>query len=229
MPFYGQIFSQDAISITILWLIRLHDHLIIYITIILSLVIYILYKLLNTNKIYRYVIEAQILEIIWTILPCLTLLSLAFPSLHTLYLIEEIITPEISFKVIAHQWYWTYEYTDFNIISFDSYLKHINELKQGEFRLLETDNRIVTPVTLDTRTLVTSRDVIHSWALPSLGLKIDAIPGRLNQLNYIVTKSGVYYGQCSEICGANHSFIPIVIEAIRPYIFYLWAFININL
>jgi len=226
MPFWAQKYSQDAGSITIIWLLAFHEHAILIILIIFSIVSYAIMTLLLSNKIYRYVVEAQIIEIVWTILPAFTLLLLAFPSLHILYILEELIDPDITFKVIAHQWYWTYEYSDTESVNFDSYILIEDELKTGEFRLLEVDHRIVIPVTIEIRTLVTSADVIHSWAIPSLGIKIDAIPGRLNQLGYTVARTGVFYGQCSEICGANHSFIPIVLEAVSPDTFYQWAAIN---
>ena len=130
--------------------------------------------------------------------------------------------PSMSVLAEGHQWYWSYEYSDFNSVEFDSYITPTNELKNNEFRLLDVDNRIVLPFNTQIRILVTAIDVIHSWTIPALGVKIDATPGRLNQSNFFINRSGLFYGQCSEICGANHSFIPIVIERTPINIFINW-------
>ena len=116
-------------------------------------------------------------------------------------------------KAIGHQWYWSYEYSDFPYISYDSFMLPTKLLKNGEFRLLEVDNRLIVPINTEIRLLVTASDVIHAWTIPALRIKADAIPGRLNQLTFTLRRTGVFYGQCSEICGANHSFIPIVLES----------------
>ena len=135
---------------------------------------------------------------------------LALPSLRLLYLLDEVGDCGLTVKTIGHQWHWSYEYSDFLNIEFDS----TDELNPGDFRLLDVDHRVVLPTQTDVRILITYADVIHSWAIPALGVKADAIPGRLNQLRFYVKYPVVFYGQCSEICGANHSFIPIVLEAI---------------
>lgn len=166
--------------------------------------------------------EGQTIEIIWTILPALILIFIAIPSLRLIYIIDEINNPTISVKTVAHQWYWSYEYSDFKNIEFDSYIIPNNQLNNYNFRLIEVDNRIVIPFKSQIRILITSRDVIHSWAIPSLGVKIDAVPGRLNQIRFYLNRPGLFYGQCSEICGANHRFIPIVIERISPKYFIKW-------
>jgi len=128
----------------------------------------------------------------------------------------------LTLKTIGHQWYWSYEYSDFNQIEFDSYIIQSNELNNYNFRLLDVDNRVILPINLKIRILITAADVIHSWSVPSLGVKVDGTPGRLNQTNFIINRPGLYYGQCSEICGANHSFIPIVIERVNLKSFINW-------
>jgi cytochrome c oxidase subunit 2 len=140
------------------------------------------------------------------------LLFIAFPSLLILYLIEEISSPRVSIKVIGHQWYWEYQYFNswFNY-SFDSYIISDSDL-YPIYHNLDVDNRLVLPTNSNILFLVTSSDVLHSWTVPSLGLKVDSIPGRLNYLSTLVVNSGVYYGQCREICGSNHRFMPIVVE-----------------
>lgn len=166
--------------------------------------------------------ERQTIELIWTIIPAITLLFIAIPSLKILYLIDEINNPIITIKAIGHQWYWTYEYSDIKNIEMESYIKPTNILENNEFRLLEVDNRIVLPIKSTIRILVTSSDVIHSWTIPSLGIKIDGTPGRLNQGRININRPGLIYGQCSEICGANHRFIPIVIERVSINQFINW-------
>lgn len=178
---------------------------------------------LNINKfINRNLLEGQLIELIWTIIPAIILIFIAIPSLKILYLIEEMLNPIITIKAIGHQWYWSYEYSDFNNIEFDAYIKNFSELNINEFRLLEVDNRTILPFNISTRILTTSLDVIHSWTVPSLGIKIDAIPGRINQAYLIRTRPGLIYGQCSEICGTNHRFIPIVIERVSLNDFIKW-------
>jgi cytochrome c oxidase subunit 2 len=159
------------------------------------------------------------LEFIWTAVPALILVIIAIPSFALIYSMDDLVSAEFTLKVIGHQWYWTYEYGDIldeanpRGLSFDSYMIEESDLPEGAFRLLEVDNRVVLPIRTHIRVLVTSADVIHSWAVPSLGLKVDACPGRLNQVATYITRPGVFYGQCSEICGVNHGFMPIVVEA----------------
>ena len=154
-------------------------------------------------------------------MPALTLIFIALPSLKLIYLIDEIRNPLVTLKTIGHQWYWTYEYSDFKNIEFDSYILNSN-LNSFNFRLLEVDNRTVLPYLSHIRVLTSSADVIHSWTIPSSGVKVDASPGRLNQLRFNLNRTGIFFGQCSEICGANHSFIPISIERISPLKFIEW-------
>lgn len=219
---WGQLLFQDAASPIILQLISFHDHTLIILTLVITVVSYAILSIITNKYTNRYLIEAQQIETIWTIIPAIILLFLALPSLRLLYLTDEVRNPSLTLKAIGHQWYWRYEYTDFSNIELDSYITQTQDLNPGEYRLLEVDNRIALPINLETRVLVTAADVIHAWSVPSLGVKVDAIPGRLNQLGFTITIPGVYYGQCSEICGANHSFIPIAIEAINLKSFINW-------
>lgn len=217
-----KVFFQDAVSPIMEQLIMFHDHTIIIIISILIVVLYIIISLFINKYVNRFLFEGQIIELIWTALPALILIFIAIPSLRLLYMLDEVNNPLVSIKIIGHQWYWSYEYSDFKLIEFDSYIKPLFELNRDEFRILETDNRVILPFNTKTRILVTSMDVIHSWTVPSLGLKIDASPGRLNQGILILIRPGLFFGQCSEICGTNHRFIPIIIERVNINIFISW-------
>jgi len=166
------------------------------------------------------------LEIFWTVMPSILLCFVAMPSFGLLYSIDELVSPSVTLKVIGHQWYWTYEYSDFSLsgdtIFVESYMLMDDDLLGGYFRLLETDTRVVLPIEVHVRALITSADVLHSWAVPSLGIKIDACPGRLNQVALFIKRAGIYYGQCSEICGVNHGFMPIVVQAVSLEKFNTW-------
>jgi len=223
MSLWGQWGFQDAASPLMEELIFFHDHAIIILIIIISLVGYAAFSLILNKFTCRSLVEGQEIETIWTIIPAIILVFLALPSLRLLYLLDEVGDCGLTVKSIGHQWYWSYEYSDFLDIEFDSYIIPTNELERGDFRLLEVDHRVVLPTQTDIRVLVTSADVIHSWTVPSLGVKADAVPGRLNQLRFYIKYPGIFYGQCSEICGANHSFIPIVVEAIPLENFMEWV------
>ena len=223
MSFWGQLGFQDAASPLMEELIFFHDHAIIILVIIISLVGYAAVSLMISSLTSRSLVEGQEIETIWTIIPAVILVFLALPSLRLLYLLDEVGDCRLTLKRIGHQWYWRYEYSDFLGIEFDSYMLPTEELEDGDFRLLEVDHRVVLPTETDIRVLVTSADVIHSWTVPSLGVKADAIPGRLNQLRFFIKRPGIFYGQCSEICGANHSFMPIVVEAIPLKDFMNWV------
>jgi len=222
MSTWAQLGFQDRASPLIEQLTFFHDHALLVLILITTLVGYFMISLLYNSFINRYLLDGQLVETIWTVLPALVLIVLALPSLRLLYIIDEVSEPSLTLKTVGHQWYWSYEYSDFNNIEFDSYITPTNELGLGELRLLEVDNRVILPYLTQIRLLVTGADVIHSWTIPSLGIKADAIPGRLNQLNVMLNRSGVFYGQCSEICGANHRFIPISVEAIQPSAFLEW-------
>nr|AZL93324.1 cytochrome c oxidase subunit 2 [Megalodontes quinquecinctus] len=227
MASWNNLNFQDANSPIMEQLIFLHDHTMMIIIMIMIFISYIIVILTINSFTNRFFINNQFMEIIWTILPAFMLLFIAFPSLKTLYMLDEIMFPNLSFKAIGHQWYWSYEFPEFNL-DFNSYMKQTNEIEINEFRLLETDHRIIIPINTEIRMLTTSMDVIHSWAMPSLGIKIDAIPGRLNQVFMYINRPGIFFGQCSEICGMNHSFMPIVIESIPPKNFINWINFNIN-
>nr|WLW10963.1 cytochrome c oxidase subunit II [Arboridia sp. 1 NZ-2023a] len=214
--------TQDSNSPVMEQLIMFHDHTMMIIMIITVTVMYMMIKLMMSKYGNRMLLEGQAIELIWTILPAIMLIFIALPSLKILYMIEETNKPMITIKAIGHQWFWSYEYSDFKKIEFDSYMKPSNELELNEFRLLETDNRIILPFNTQTRILMTSTDVIHSWTIPALGIKVDASPGRINQGNILMNRPGLFFGQCSEICGANHSFMPIVIESINMNSFLNW-------
>lgn len=214
---------QDAVSPIKEQLIIFHDHTIIIIIIITTTVLYIIISLTINKLSNRNLLEGQLIELVWTIIPAILLVVIAIPSLKILYLIEEINKPLITIKAIGHQWYWTYEYSDFIKIEFESYIKKTEDLDKNEYRLIEVDNRIILPFNTKTRILVTSTDVIHSWTVPALGIKIDGTPGRINQGRIIIIRPGVFYGQCSEICGANHRFIPIVLESVNIKTFNDWV------
>nr|AML25616.1 cytochrome c oxidase subunit II [Staphylinidae sp. BMNH 1274669] len=213
---------QDSASPLMEQLMFFHDHTLMILLMITTLVGYIMMTLFFNKFNYRYLLEGQMIELIWTILPALTLIFIALPSLRLLYLLDEINNPLITIKTIGHQWYWSYEYSDFKNIEFDSYMIPSNELNLFNFRLLDVDNRIVLPYNSQIRMLVSAADVLHSWTIPSLSVKIDATPGRLNQINFFMNRTGIFFGQCSEICGANHSFMPIVLESISPKYFINW-------
>nr|QNV11766.1 cytochrome c oxidase subunit II [Hydrobius fuscipes] len=213
---------QDSASPLMEQLSFFHDHAMLILLMITILVGYLMSSLFFNKYNHRYLLEGQTIELIWTILPAVTLIFIALPSLKLLYLLDEINNPLMSIKSIGHQWYWSYEYTDFKSIEFDSYMIPTNELKLNSFRLLDVDNRIVLPFNSQIRMMVTAADVLHSWTVPSLSVKIDATPGRLNQITFLMNRAGLFFGQCSEICGANHSFMPIVIESISSNYFIKW-------
>jgi len=220
MSSWAQLNLQDAFSPVIEEFIYFHDFTNIILLFILIFVGVILRRIFINKVIHKSLLEGQILECIWTLIPALILIQIALPSLVLLYTLEEYRRDKgISLKATGHQWYWRYEYPE--LISreerktFDSYIIADQDLKLGEFRLLETDNRVTLPRQIPIRILVTRADVLHAWAMPSLGLKVDAVPGRLNQLRVEINAVGVFYGQCSEICGANHRFIPIAVQFLK--------------
>nr|BAV69810.1 cytochrome c oxidase subunit II [Elopichthys bambusa] len=218
-----QLGFQDAASPVMEELLHFHDHALMIVFLISTLVLYIIIAMVSTKLTNKYILDSQEIEIVWTILPAVILVLIALPSLRILYLMDEINNPYLTVKAIGHQWYWSYEYTDYKNLGFDSYMIPTQDLMPGQFRLLETDHRMVVPVESPIRILVSAEDVLHSWAVPSLGVKMDAVPGRLNQAAFIASHPGVFYGQCSEICGANHSFMPIVVEAVPLMHFEGWS------
>nr|ABN11492.1 cytochrome c oxidase subunit II [Pyrophorus divergens] len=215
--------TQDSSSPLMEQLVFFHDHAMMILVMITLIVSYIMILLFKNSYTYRFLLEGQTIELIWTIAPAITLIFIALPSLRLLYLLDEINFPLLTVKTIGHQWYWSYELSDFKNIEFDSYMTPINELKSSDFRLLDVDNRLPLPYKSQIRFLISSTDVIHSWTIPSMGVKVDANPGRLNQTSFFMNRPGMYFGQCSEICGTNHSFMPIVVESVSPKAFINWV------
>jgi cytochrome c oxidase subunit 2 len=228
-----QLSFQDGASPSFEGITELHNQIMFYLVIILFGVSWMLSSILlnfnsNANKIvHKYHNHGTLIELIWTITPAIVLIAIAFPSFKLLYLMDEVIDPAMTIKALGHQWYWSFEYSDFvnsdgESIEFESYMVPTEELEEGQLRLLEVDSRVVVPTKTHVRILTTGSDVIHSFAVPSLGLKMDAIPGRLNQTSVLIEREGVFYGQCSEICGVNHSLMPVVIEAVSLEQYLAW-------
>jgi len=183
----------------------------------------------SRNSLSDGVVHGTVIEIVWTTIPALILMVIAVPSFALLYAVDEVVDPSITLKVIGRQWYWTYEYEgEEGELVFDSYMIPEEELEKGELRLLEVDNRIVLPVETNIRLVVTASDVLHCWTIPSFGVKIDACPGRLNQVNLMIKRPGVFYGQCSELCGVNHGFMPIVVEGVSVEKYIDWRDSNLE-
>ena len=223
-PENWQLGFQDPATPIMEGIINLHHDLMFFVCVISIFVTWMLARTLwhfsySQNKNPSSLSHGTLIEIIWTVTPAIILLVIAIPSFSLLYAMDEIISPAITIKTLGHQWYWSYEYSDYlnedgESIMYDSYMTPEEDLEPGQLRLLEVDNRMVVPVNTHVRLIVSAADVLHSWAVPSLGIKCDAIPGRLNQTSLFVKREGVYYGQCSEICGINHGFMPIVVEAV---------------
>nr|AUN88080.1 cytochrome c oxidase subunit 2 [Somatochlora hineana] len=222
MATWAQLNFQDASSPMMEQMTYFHDHTMMVLLIITVLVAYIMAAMFNNSNINRNLLDGQKIETAWTILPVFVLVIIAMPSLRLLYLLDEVSDPSITLKTIGHQWYWSYEYSDFKHVEFDSYMIPQPEMEMNGFRLLEVDNRTTLPMCTQVRILITAADVLHSWTVPSLGVKVDATPGRLNQTSFLINRPGVFFGQCSEICGANHSFMPIMIESISIKSFINW-------
>nr|ULT85684.1 cytochrome c oxidase subunit 2 [Pterodon emarginatus] len=220
-----QLGFQDAATPMMQGIIDLHHDIFFFLILILVFVSRILVRALwhfhyQKNPIPQRIVHGTTIEILRTIFPSIIPMFIAIPSFALLYSMDEVVVdPAITIKAIGHQWYRTYEYSDYNSsdeqsLTFDSYTIPEDDLELGQSRLLEVDNRVVVPAKTHLRIIVTPADVPHSWAVPSLGVKCDAVPGRLNQISISVQREGVYYGQCSEICGTNHAFTPIVVEAV---------------
>nr|QBG38552.1 cytochrome c oxidase subunit II [Acropyga arnoldi] len=203
-------------------MIFFHDFTMMILIFIMLLIFFMMLSL-NYNKfINRFLLQGHMIELIWTIMPMFILIFIAIPSIKILYITDETMNNKLTIKTLGHQWYWSYEYSDFLNMEFNSFMIPTNELKYNEFRLLDVDNRCIIPFSYPIRILTTSMDVIHSWTVPSLGIKMDSTPGRLNQSMLMMNRPGLHYGQCSEICGMNHSFMPIVIESTNFYNFKNW-------
>ena len=227
------VYFQDSATPQMEGLVELHDNILFYLVIILFGVGWVLVSIIKnyTNEkspiSHKYLTHGTLIELIWTITPALILMLIAFPSFKLLYLMDEVSDPSMSVLAEGHQWYWSYQYPDFlnndeEFIEFDSYLVPESDLEDGALRMLEVDNRVIIPELTHVRFIVTGADVIHSFACPSLGIKCDAYPGRLNQASVLINREGTFYGQCSEICGILHSSMPIVIESVSIEKFLSW-------
>ena len=218
-------------------IINFHNYIMGFMMAVGVFVMWLLYRCLvlysesnNQNNVDNFT-HATSIEIVWTVVPAMILVLIAIPSFALLYSMDEMLDPSVTLKVIGHQWYWSYEYSDYNHLSedssginFDSYMLSEDDLLEDSMhlRLLEVDNRVILPVNTHIRVLVTAADVLHSWAIPSFGVKVDACPGRLNQTNVFIKQSGVFYGQCSELCGTNHGFMPICVESVMLPEYFAW-------
>lgn len=220
------IWTQDPASPIMEEITNLHNILtviIILITIfVFALLGYIIMRFnAKANPVPSKVTHHTMLEVVWTLVPIIILVGIAFPSFKLLYAMDKVPNADLTLKVTAHQWYWSYELPDQGV-SFDSHLVEDADLKPGQPRLLTADNMLVLPVGLTIRVLVTSTDVIHDWAVPALGVKTDAVPGRLNETWVRIDKPGTYYGQCDQLCGVNHGFMPIDVQAVTRDQFNAW-------
>ena len=226
MSHWSQLGFQDAFRPLIEEFHYFHDFTYVILLFILIFVAFIILTITFSKVIHKGLLEGQLIECIWTFVPGLILIKIALPSLSLLYLIEESPRPDLTIKAVGHQWFWEYEYSDFwtqdRRLQFDSYMIPESDLEIRGFRQLEVDNRLVIPYSCKVRVLVSRADVLHSWTVPALGIKADAIPGRINQLNFSSNIPGILYGQCSEICGRQHSHIPIAIELIKLSEFNEW-------
>jgi cytochrome c oxidase subunit 2 len=211
---------QDPASKWMLGIIDLHDNIVFYLIIILSVVLWFFISSMYNKDHLSNLAHGNLIEIIWTITPALILWVIGLPSLKLLYMMDEILDAELTVKAIGNQWFWSYEYSDYinnennESIAFDSFMIAEDDLELGDLRELAVDNYLVLPINTSIRLLISSNDVIHSFAIPSLGLKMDALPGRLNSLGFVINRESTYFGGCSELCGALHHAMPIGIKAV---------------
>ena len=223
-----QMGTQEPMSPVMEMVDGFHDFLLVIITVIaLFVLVLLLYVAVRFNEkanpVPSKTTHNSLLEVLWTVIPVIILVVIAVPSFKLLYYQDRIENADMTLKVIGHQWYWSYEYPDHGNFGFDSVLVPEDELEEGQPRLLAVDNKVVLPVDTNIRLLYTSEDVIHAWAIPALIQKIDAVPGRTNENWMRINKEGTYYGQCSELCGVNHGFMPIVVEAVSKEAFTEWV------
>lgn len=214
---------QDGVSPGFSGIVDLHDNIFFYLVVISVLVFWMLGSTIyyfNSEKskiTHKYLVHGTLIEVLWTIIPAIILIAIAIPSFKLLYILDEVTLPTITIKATGHQWYWSYEYSDYETesgdpIEYDSYMKPESDLEVGDYRLLEVDNAVVIPVDTHVRFIVGSTDVLHDFAIPSAGVKMDAAPGRLNQTSFEALREGSFYGQCSELCGPYHAFMPIEVK-----------------
>lgn len=219
---------QEAVTPSMVLVRDFHDHILLAICIIISLMVSALMGYIcvrfraSANPNPSKTTHNTLLEVFWTAIPVMILIGIMFPSWQALRSQEIIPEADLTIKVVGHQWYWSYAYPDHGDIEFDSYMIKEEDLQPEQLRLLEVDNPIVVPVNKTVRVQLTAADVIHSWAMPAFGVKMDAIPGRLNETWFRAEKEGVYYGQCSELCGVLHGFMPIAVHVVSDQAFAAW-------
>ena len=222
-----QLGFQKSASSTMSDIVIFHDYMLLPIitaitAFVLFLVIYACIRFREKkNVVPSKTSHNTLIEIAWTLVPCLILIAMAVPSFKVLYSQDKIPEADVTIKAIGYQWYWGYEYPDENII-FDSYMIEENELKPGQPRLLAVDNEVVVPVNKVIKVLITANDVLHAWALPSFGVKRDAVPGRINETWFKADRVGTFYGQCSELCGIKHAFMPITVNVVTEKEYDIW-------
>jgi cytochrome c oxidase subunit 2 len=222
-----QLGFQDPASPVMVDLVWLHDSFLMYIItaisiFVLALMVYIALKFnRKANPVASKTTHNVKIEIIWTVVPILILVAIAIPSMRIHNKMEQSITDGLTLKVTGYQWYWGYEYPD-QKVSFESRIVEDADLKEGDIRLLSVDNPVYVPVNTKIRVQTTAADVIHAWAMPAMGVKRDAVPGRLNETWFEATKEGIYYGQCSELCGVKHGFMPIELHVVSKEKFAEW-------
>ena len=222
-----QLGFQKSASKSMSDIVLFHDYMLLPIitaitVFVLFLVIYACIKFRATkNKIASQTSHNTTIEIVWTLVPCLILIIMAVPSFKVLYSQDKVPPADVTVKAIGYQWYWGYEYPDENII-FDSYMIEDKDLKANQPRLLSVDNEVVVPVNKNIKVLITANDVLHAWALPSFGVKRDAVPGRINETWFKADRTGTFYGQCSELCGIKHAFMPITVRVVTEEEYKKW-------
>ena len=226
---------QDPATPVAEGIIHFHHDLMFILIFVVIFVGWMLFRTLQhfgqeNNPVPGDVVHGTVIEIVWTIVPAMILMVIAVPSFALLYSVDELVDPAMTVKIVGHQWYWSYEYSDYCVdgdddetLAFDSYMLPEDELQRGHLRLLEVDNRMVLPVDTHIRLIITAADVLHCWTVPSFAVKMDACPGRLNQASLFIQRQGVFYGQCSEICGINHGFMPIAVEALPLEDYVTWV------
>lgn len=218
---------NESVTTVMSDIVHLHDRILL--PIIVAISVFVLFLLLysifkfraSKNPIPSKTSHNTFIEIMWTVIPCLILVVIAVPSFRLLYKQDIIPKADVTIKATGYQWYWGYEYPDQNI-AFDANMIETKNLKPNQLRLLETDNHVVVPVNKVVKVLITANDVLHAWAVPSFGVKRDAVPGRINETWFKAEKEGVYYGQCSELCGSRHSFMPITVRVVSDKQYNEW-------
>lgn len=230
---------QDPASPQFMGIVELHNTVAFYLVIVTIAVFWVLFTMIfsfNSSRslaVHKYLTHGATVETVWTIIPAIALLLIAIPSLALMFLLDDGSSPSVTIKVVGHQWYWSYEYCDYlsadgDPIEFDSYMTPTEDLEEGALRSLEVDRVMGVPVDTVIRLVGGSSDVIHSFGLPSAGLKMDVIPGRLNQASFTISRESTLYGQCSELCGVAHAYMPIVVEAYSPsdYLLFLESLVS---